>query len=131
VPETGRISLAVNEAATNISLAGAVASDAPSCAVLVLDAMGMVVAANETARELWGAPEKTLVSQSLTQLIFAGTASPDLETSTAWKTLKATIVDRGAPLLARRRDGSSFGVRVQLERSLGGAGTYIATIAAA
>jgi hypothetical protein len=121
----------VKNAATNSSLAGAAASDALPCAVLVLDAMGVVVAANETARELWGAAERTLVSQSFTQLVWAGCAAPDPENTTTWKALKAALVDRGAPLTARRSDGSSFGVHVRLERSLGGAGTFIATIAPA
>lgn len=109
-----------------------VPSDAQPCGVLVLDSTGMVVAANGTARELWGATERTLVSESFTQLVSADATAPDPECAhAAWTALKAATVDRSAELIARRRNGSSFGIRVRLERSLGGAGTFIATISPA
>lgn len=121
----------MNPSAPSFSAASAAPSDASACAVLVLDAMGTVVAANGTARALWDATEKGLISQSFTQLVAADAASAESNAISDWKSLKTATVDRSAPFSARRRDGSSFTVRVRLERSLGGAGTFIATIAPA
>lgn len=99
------------------------------CAVLVLDASGKVVAVNDSARALWGAGKLELVGIAFARL---RTDTPSVakqeDSEAAWKAFLADAGGRWTSMSIRSRDGSARDVRVRLERALGGAGTYIATV---
>jgi hypothetical protein len=111
----------------------AIAAGIDLCAVLVLDASGNVVAANGSARQLWAVAGRSLVGLPLAGF-FAGEAPVAADTDAAkddegrWQALRTRMLDRWASLATRTLDGSVQNVRVRLERALGGAGSYIATI---
>lgn len=98
------------------------------CAVLVLDVSGHVVAANRSARELWGVTDKAIVQLQLASLFAPDAASVADEADAQWHALRATALDTWARLTAYPQNGSAREVRVRVERAFGGAGTYIATI---
>ncbi len=103
--------------------------DADLCAVLVLDAGGRVVAANRSARQLWAAPDKALVGFPFGGLFGLESVSAEPQSAeTQWKALSTATVDRWTSSLARPLSGPPREVRVRLERALGGAGSFIATI---
>jgi hypothetical protein len=78
--------MAVNDTAMSTLSTSITPSDAPPCAVLVLDSMGVVVAANGTARELWRAAERTLVSEPFSHLVSADNTPFDADhADTAWR----------------------------------------------
>jgi PAS domain-containing protein len=127
--ETRRHS-AVNDAIPHPHATDTDAVDAAAlCAVLVLDASGKIVAANRSARHLWAAMDKSLVGFSFAELLAFAAVGGDPDTPGAqWKALSTAALNRSTPLIAKPLDGSSREVYVQLERALGGAGSYIATI---
>jgi hypothetical protein len=103
--------------------------DSDICAVLVLDAGGKIVAANESASQLWGRGTKMLVGSDFAALfsfVVAFCGSDEFEGD--WKDLRNAALDRWAMLMARPTGDAPCEVRVRLEHSVGGAGTYIATI---
>lgn len=103
--------------------------EADLCAVLVLDASGNVVAANRSARYLWAGPDKSFVRSAFAGLFISALESDDPEfLETESKVLIAGALDRWTRLMAKPVDGQPRAVRVRLERALGGAGSYIATI---
>jgi hypothetical protein len=126
--ETRRHS-AVNDAIPHSPVTDTDADAAARCAVLVLDASGKVVAANRSARHLWAAMDKSLVGFSFAELLAVAGVVGDPDTPGAqWKALSTAALNRSTPLIAQPLDGSAREVYVQLERALGGAGSYIATI---
>jgi hypothetical protein len=103
--------------------------EADLCAVLVLDASGNVVAANRSARHLWAGADRAFVRSAFAELFVSKLDSNDPEfLETESKVLIAGALDRWTPLVAKPLDGQPRAVRVRLERALGGAGSYIATI---
>ncbi len=100
------------------------------CAVLVLDASGKIVAVNGSARQLWAVAGKSLVGLPLAG--FFESEAPVVATAEAdeerWQELRTRTLDRWVSLATRATDGSVQDVHVRLERALGGAGSYIATI---
>lgn len=97
--------------------------------MLVLDATGKVVAGNQAARHLWAVADKGLVGSPFSALLSSATGATDVDSETAqWAALRAATLDRSASLSVQPRSGPSRAARVRLERAVGGAGSYIATI---
>ena len=126
----GLVSRKVSAARDSFSAANADLADrAEFCAVLVLDASGKVVAANSSARRLWTAVDKSLVGLPFAWLFRLDGDSAELEfCDSRWKAMKTSALDCWTQLAAQPLDGLPCDVRVRLERALGGAGSYIATI---
>jgi hypothetical protein len=104
-------------------------TDADTCAVFVLEAGGLVVASNTSARMFWSEVARPLVSMPFVTLLAHNDDSCDPETiSRQWLQLRSESLDRWTGRVARRLDGATCDVRLRLERSSGGAGTYIATV---
>lgn len=97
--------------------------------MLVLDATGKVVATNESARQLWAAPDRTLVGTPVGSMLLTEPAASDaLSIDLPWKTLCAVALNQWTSLVAKPQTGSLRSVRVRLERAVGGAGSYIAIV---
>jgi PAS domain-containing protein len=98
--------------------------------VLVLDADGRVVAANSSARELWRAGPKPLVGIPLVGLL--GSDAVGSEPGFAiiqWELLRKAALDRLMDVSVQPVDGRARRrMRLRLERSQGGAGTFIALL---
>lgn len=100
-------------------------------ASVVIDASGQIVAANRTASDLLGVPGKSLIGLPFTSRFAPENAEPgQARDASEWKSLCAAALDQLVAFHARREDGRTFPVRVQLERAFGGAGSYIAVIRA-
>lgn len=103
-------------------------SNATPIAALVIDADGLVVAANESASAMWGAAHRTLVKVPLSDLLgFDPPAEAD-PADVAWQKLKAAALNQWAIARIHPRRAAEASVRVRLERARGGAGTYLATV---
>jgi PAS domain S-box-containing protein len=99
------------------------------CAVLMLDASGRVTAANASARALWQSTDGELVGEAFASLFAFEVVSNDPEFLEAqWDVLLASALDRATPLSAQPREGTARDVRVRLEKPLGAAVGYIATV---
>ncbi|HLP24918.1 MAG TPA: hypothetical protein VK477_04525 [Acidobacteriota bacterium] len=104
-------------------------ADFDTCAAFVLDADGIVVASNTSARVFWSDVARPLVTMPFTTLFAADVASQDPEgLAQQWLQLKRDGLDRWTLRVARRLDGSTLEVRLRLERASGGGGSYIATV---
>lgn len=99
------------------------------CAVLVLDATGRILSANESARALWQTVEGELIGDHFATLLQFDLVSdaPDWLAS-QWEVLLANTLDKTAALTALPREGAPRDVVVRLERLLGTAAQYVATI---
>lgn len=97
----------------------------------VIDAGGKIVAANLSVYKFWGGVPRSFVGVYLRDLfVLIPDASGTEEPESQWKLFKTAMLDRWTLLSARHVDGSCHPVRVRLERSVGGAGTYIAMVRA-
>lgn len=99
------------------------------CAVFVIDAGGHVVACNASARQLWAAGKRPIVTLPLVVLL--GEAQDPIEPDVLleqWKALKIEALDRWTRRMAMPFSGPAVEVNVRLERATGGAGSYIALI---
>ena len=106
------------------------ASPAFGCAVLVLDADGLIFGANRSAQLLWRAADDQLIGQPLVSLFAFDVVSHAADFLNAqWDVLLGSALDREIELNARPRSGEEFPVRLRLERPTGAAlGAYLATI---
>lgn len=105
--------------------------DAALCAVLILDAMGKVVASNRSARELWGTGSASLVGLTFAQLFAIETVSGNaLVAEAQWKSQTAASLDRWTTATVQPKHGPAREVLLRLERSFGGAGSYIGMVQA-
>ena len=99
------------------------------CAVLALDAQGRVTGASSSARQLWQTAENELVGDHFASLFVIEVVSNDPEFLEAqWDVLLASALDRPATLTAQPREGAPREVSVRLEKNLGPAAGYLATI---
>lgn len=122
---SGENLLAMAEPASTQSPTG----DSDTCAVFVLEAGGLVVASNTSARMFWSEVARPLVSMPFVTLLAGNEDSSGPETSSSqWLQLRSESLDRWTLRVARRLDGTTCDVRLRLERSSGGAGTYIAAV---
>jgi hypothetical protein len=98
------------------------------CGVFVIDATGLVIAANSSAREYVEFRRKTLASLSFVDLLHGASSGTDGGPGASdWKSFVASALDRWTTLRMRTPDGERE-LRLRLERSAGGAGSYIATL---
>lgn len=111
----------------NLSVDDALIPEAELCAVLVLDALGHVVATNRSARQLWRVEKGSLVGVPVAELLVSRESAPELPEA-RWKALLGQTLERTGLFLARPLDAAPREVGVRVERSFGGAGSYIATI---
>lgn len=103
--------------------------DSDTCGVLVVDAIGSVVASNSSARQLWSSAARPLVAARFAALFADAEDVADPESiARQWLLLKSEALDRWTSRIIRPLDGSPCEVRLRLERSSGGAGSYIATV---
>ncbi len=121
----------MNDSASASASGRAAANSAAAdfCAVLVLDAAGKVTSANATARALWQTGETELIGDALAALFVSEITSSDPEfLEVQWEVLLDSTLDKTMPLQVQPREGAPHEVRVRLEKMLGPAGGYIATI---
>jgi len=119
----------LNTAAPTLSPAPAAVDDAELSAVLVLDVSGRVVAANHSARQLWGATEKSLIGRPFAKLLVLDGGSDDSASFEAqWKAFLAVALDRSTHHLVQPLQGTPREVFVRIERATGGAGSFIASL---
>lgn len=105
------------------------ASVAVPCAVLVLDPAGRIQSANTSARKLWQTGANELVGEHFVALFAFDVVSSDPDFIDAqWDVLLAGALDGATSLNAQPREGAPCEVRVRLEKLLGPAGGYIATV---
>ena len=98
--------------------------------MVVLDGNGRVVSANATANQLWQTSDTGLIGESFAALFAFEVVSNDPEFIQAqWEVLLAGI-GRDAFLTLQPHEGALRDVRVRLEKQLGGAAGYVATIQA-
>jgi PAS domain S-box-containing protein len=99
------------------------------CAVLLLDAAGRITGANASARALWQTGDDELVGEHFAaQFAFEIVSSDPDFLEAQWEVLLASALERSTPLTAQPREGAPREVRVRLEKNLGAAGGYIATL---
>ncbi len=97
--------------------------------MLVLDATGKITAANASARALWQTGDNELIGEAFATLFLFEITSSDPEFLDAqWEVLLDGGLNRTTPLQAQPREGAPRDVRVRLEKILGAASGYIATI---
>lgn len=105
-------------------------TDSFFCAALVLDAGGKVVAANESARQLWSAPDRSLIGRPFLRLLALEPLPADEAACAAeWPRVRADLLDRCTHQMTQPLHGAGRPVRVRIERATGGAGSYLATVA--
>lgn len=103
--------------------------EAARCAVFVLDASGNVVATNHSGHHFFGAQDRPLAGQPFAGFFVGPATTPETESAEArWASLRAATLDRWAELVAWKSGNGPRNVQVRIERSIGGAGTYFATI---
>jgi hypothetical protein len=97
--------------------------------MFVIDAGGTIVAANLSAYELFRNSSRSFVGAFFPGL-FATTIDDHVgeETDSQWKEFKAEMLDRWTFCRTRQTCPSPYDVRVRLERGVGGAGSFIATV---
>ena len=101
--------------------------------VFVIDAEGKIVATNEGARRLWGVGTEVLVGRAFTSL-FRGERSsehPEMDAIADWRTLLRRTRETRTALAMAAGEGGPEEVTLRVERAIGGAGSYIATVAPA
>ncbi len=97
--------------------------------MLVLDAAGKVTAANASARALWQTADNELIGDAFAALFVSEITSSDPEfLDVQWEVLLESTLNRTTPLQALPREGAPRDVRVRLEKILGQASGYVATI---
>ena len=98
------------------------------CAVLVLDAEGRVTGANASARQLWQTSENELIGDAFATLFAFEVVSSDPDFLQAqWEVLLAGL-GRETHLTAQPREGALRDVSVRIEKQIGPAPGYVATI---
>lgn len=99
------------------------------CAVFVVDACGIVVATNASGRRLWSVSGRSMVGVPFVALLgVTGIAvGPELAAE-EWRNLKADALDRWTRRLTQPADAPEREVHLHLERSIGGAGSYIVNV---
>lgn len=99
--------------------------------VFVIDAEGKIVATNEGARQLWAASREVLTGREFTTLFRHESVSTVTALGEAmdWRTLRRLGLEAWVTLAAEACDGTRQEVRMRVERAVGGAGSYIATVA--
>lgn len=99
------------------------------CAVFVIDAGGKVVASNASARRLWSAGERALVTLPFAALFELDESEADSDQlAAAWLTLKAQANERWTQVTALPFGGGSVDAWLRIERAAGGAGSYFASV---
>jgi two-component system, cell cycle sensor histidine kinase and response regulator CckA len=97
--------------------------------VVLLDAGGKITAANESARKLWQVAEGELIGEQFASQFAFEVVSNDPEFLEAqWDVVLAGALNRDAVLSAQPREGAPHEVRVRLEKNLGTASGYVATL---
>jgi two-component system cell cycle sensor histidine kinase/response regulator CckA len=95
----------------------------------MLDSTGRVIAANSSARILWQAGERELIGEHFASLIQFEVLSDEPDWLDAqWEVLLANTVDKSSLLTAQPREGAPREVLVRLEKTIGPAAGYVATI---
>lgn len=99
------------------------------CAVFVIDAGGSVVATNASGRRLWSVSGRSMVGVPFVALLgFNGLAAEPGLAAEEWRNLKAEALDRWTRRVARPADAPTRELNLHLERSIGGAGSYILNV---
>lgn len=99
-----------------------------SVVVLVIDASGKVVASNPGAQALCS-DGKSLVGQPLAAFFGGAERSGDADfLEEQWRTLRRDALDNWALRRLACPSAANREVHVRVERALGGAGSYLATI---
>lgn len=94
-----------------------------------MDADGVVVASNSSARQLWSTTGSSLVALPFVRLFsLAASASDRPGAPEQWREMKRGGLDRSVVRQISPLDGPPCEVRLRIERSSGGAGSYIATV---
>jgi PAS domain S-box-containing protein len=97
--------------------------------VLLLDATGRITAANVSARVLWQTGANELIGEAFAGLFAFEIVSNDPEfLEVQWEGIVITALDQEVTLNAQPREGAPRDVRVRLEKNLGAAAGYIATV---
>ncbi|MES2693102.1 MAG: PAS domain-containing protein, partial [Verrucomicrobiota bacterium] len=97
--------------------------------MLLLDAAGRIGAANTSARALWQTGDDELIGEAFASLFVFEIVSSDPDFLEAqWEVLLASALDRETSLSAQPREGAPRTVRLRLEKNLGSAGAYVATV---
>ena len=105
------------------------AAEAAPAAVLFLDANGRISAANTSARQLWQTGENELIGEAFATLFAFEVVSNDPEFLEAqWEVVLASALDRSTTFSIQPREGAPRDMRVRIERTVGSATTYIATV---
>ncbi|MCW5550320.1 MAG: PAS domain-containing protein, partial [Opitutaceae bacterium] len=103
----------------------------PPVAVLMLDAAGMVVAANAAAHAFWGVEPGRLNGEAFVRLFEFEIVSDEPDwLDTQWAAVLATARDQVAPFIARDHEGRTHAVIVRLEQPPGLAERHLATVQA-
>lgn len=97
-------------------------------AAFVISANGDVVATNHSAGVLLAVEGKSLVGLPFVRLFTMAGDGPDVPSVGEWKPLCAAALDRWMQFTAHAFDGRPRAVQGRLERSIGGAGSYIAIV---
>jgi len=105
------------------------AGKSTAVAVLLVDAKGLITAANPTARALWQVAESELIGEAFSSLFYFDVISEGTDWLEAqWEVVLATTLERSAILSIQPREGAPRDQLVRLEPALGGATGYIAVV---
>lgn len=89
-------------------------------AVLLLDASGLIVGANQEAKALWQAGANELVGESFPSLFALDIVCEDPEMAQAqWDVILSAILDKQTVLRAQPREGAPKPVLVRAEKAMG------------
>jgi PAS domain S-box-containing protein len=100
-------------------------------AVLVLDASGKVLSANEESRSLWQTGDGELVGDFFPTLFSVDVVSDDPEVLQAqWEIMLAATLGKSAVLDIQPREGAPRPMTVRAEKAIGAGFAYIVTVAA-
>jgi PAS domain S-box-containing protein len=99
-------------------------------AVLVLDAAGKVISANQESKALWQTGTSELVGDFFPTLFSVDVVSDDAEVLQAqWEIMLAATLDKGAVLDIQPREGAPRPMAVRTEKAIGSGAGYIVTLA--
>jgi len=98
-------------------------------AVLVLDAAGKVLSANQESKSLWQTGASELVGDFFPTLFSVDVVADDPEVLQAqWEIMLAATLDKGAVLDIQPREGAPRPMAVRTERAMGSGAGYIVTL---
>lgn len=117
-----------NAATHPIAAPAPVGATADVSPVFVIDAAGRVVATNRSACVFWATGNQSMVGLNFVQLFEPDPGNDVAGFETRWTALRAAAFESWTPLVARTLRTDRAVTRVRLERSIGGAGTYIAIV---